>query len=232
MPRIVGGRHRGRALQAPDGRGPASRAVIRPTSERAREALFDILGHRDLRGDGDAVVRDRRVADLCCGIGALGLEALSRGAAAAVFLDRDRHALDLARANADTLGETPRCRFASADLSRPETVAGALRGQGVFDLVMIDPPYDAPQLVPAILTGLLAARSLASPAIITLEVQRGTPVEPVNGYALLDRRRYGKADILILGHGVPIDADAGIDEDTGIDEGAGADTDIDAESRS
>ncbi|MFD0389361.1 RsmD family RNA methyltransferase [Tistrella bauzanensis] len=102
----------------------------------------------------------------------------------------------------------------------------------MFDLVMIDPPYDAPQLVPAILTGLLAARSLASPAIITLEVQRGTPVEPVNGYALLDRRRYGKADILILGHGVPIDADAGIDEDTGIDEGAGADTDIDAESRS
>ncbi|MFD0389362.1 RsmD family RNA methyltransferase [Tistrella bauzanensis] len=124
MPRIVGGRHRGRALQAPDGRGPASRAVIRPTSERAREALFDILGHRDLRGDGDAVVRDRRVADLCCGIGALGLEALSRGAAAAVFLDRDRHALDLARANADTLGK-PR----AAALPRPIS-AGLRRWPG------------------------------------------------------------------------------------------------------
>lgn len=198
MPRIVGGRHRGRALQAPEGR-----AVIRPTSERAREALFDILGHRDLRGDGEAAVRDRHVADLCCGIGALGLEALSRGAASAVFIDRDRGSLAIARANAEKLGEARNCRFASADLSRPETVTAALRNDRLFDLVLLDPPYDAPAVAEAILAGLLRSGRLASPALITVELARGTDIVVPDALRLLDRRRYGKADLLIFGHEVP-----------------------------
>ncbi|MEN3163165.1 RsmD family RNA methyltransferase [Tistrella mobilis] len=207
MPRIVGGRHRGRTLQAPEGR-----AVIRPTSERAREALFDILGHRDLRGDGEAAVRDRHVADLCCGIGALGLEALSRGAASAVFIDRDRASVAIARANAAKLGEERNCRFAAADLGRPETVAAALRSDRPFDLVLLDPPYDAPAVAEAILAGLVRSGRLASPALVTVELARGTDIVLPEALRLLDRRRYGKADLLILGHEV---GDENEDQDAG-----------------
>ena len=99
--RIVGGRHRGRRLLAPPG------DAVRPTSDRAREALFNILSHGHFAESG-LPFADAAVLDAFAGTGALGLEALSRGAAEAVFIERDRDALATLRRNIEILGETAR----------------------------------------------------------------------------------------------------------------------------
>src|SRR4051794_8162804 len=101
--RIVAGTHRGRALETP------ADETIRPTADRIRESLFNILGHR-LGGFGG-----KAVLDAFAGTGALGLEALSRGAASAIFIDKDRKALALARRNAEKLGLADRSTFLLAD---------------------------------------------------------------------------------------------------------------------
>src|SRR6266853_1060603 len=101
--RIVAGRHRGRRLLAPPGE------TVRPTSDRAREALFNILSHGRLAADG-APFAEAAVLDAFAGTGALGLEALSRGAAGAAFIERDREALATLRHNIALLGEDGRAR--------------------------------------------------------------------------------------------------------------------------
>src|SRR5262245_19773674 len=98
--RIVGGKHRGRKIEAPPG------LDVRPTSDRAREALFNILIHGHLSDDGTSPLPGARVLDAFAGSGALGLEALSRGAAHAHFIDSDAKAGAAIRTNAKVLGET------------------------------------------------------------------------------------------------------------------------------
>ncbi len=123
--RIVAGEHRSRRLAVPPGRD------VRPTSDRAREAVFASLG--SVTGD--------RVLDLFAGSGALGLEALSRGAASCRFVERDRAALEAIRANVATLGEGER---ATVERGNATTVLRRLAAAGEqFDLVLIDPPYAA-----------------------------------------------------------------------------------------
>ena len=102
MLKIVGGKHRGRALMAPEG------GATRPTASRAREALFNILMHAKWREDGTSPLIDARVLDAFAGTGALGLEALSRGAAHVTFLDNDASAVRLIGENLRKLGETGR----------------------------------------------------------------------------------------------------------------------------
>src|SRR5215831_15924396 len=102
--RIVGGSHRGRRLVAPAGE------AVRPTSDRAREALFNILSHGHFAADGIPFA-GATVLDAFAGTGALGLEALSRGAAEAVFIEQDRQALAALRGNIAALGETARARI-------------------------------------------------------------------------------------------------------------------------
>ena len=109
--RIVAGKHRGRALAAPSGR------ELRPTSSRAREALFDILSHA--RFAERELIEDARVLDAFAGTGALGLEALSRGAAHATFMERDRDARVLLAANVKTLGEDKAATVLAADALHP-----------------------------------------------------------------------------------------------------------------
>src|SRR5580692_7267442 len=134
--RIVGGRLRGRLLQA-----PASRA-IRPTSERLRESIFDILAHRH-----EGIIEGARVVDLFAGSGALGIEALSRGAKYALFVDNGAEARALLRANVEALGLGGVTRIWRADATR---LGGAPAG-GPFALAFLDPPYGeglaAPTLV-------------------------------------------------------------------------------------
>jgi 16S rRNA (guanine966-N2)-methyltransferase len=178
--RIVAGTHRGRRIEAPaDDR-------IRPTSDRIRESLFNILGHR-LGGFAGVTVLDG-----FAGTGALGLEALSRGAAAAVFMDKDREALALCRRNAAALGLTERCRFELADLTRPPRAAVSC------GLVLLDPPYGK-GLAGAALPALEAAGWLAPDALVVIEADRSQPEPVPEGFAVLDARDYGRTRITLVG---------------------------------
>jgi 16S rRNA (guanine966-N2)-methyltransferase len=183
--RIIAGRLRGRRIASPA--GPA----IRPTADRTRQALFDLLEHGHLRTGGGSAVLDAAVLDAFCGTGALGLEALSRGAAEAAFLDMSRPALEAARANARALGVTG--RFILADATNPP------RAGRPATLVFLDPPYDQALALPA-LTALAAAGWIAKDTIVSLELsgRENAGFVPPPGFEKLAERRYGKARILLL----------------------------------
>src|SRR4051812_49103829 len=128
--RIVGGIHRGRRLIVPPGE------AVRPTSDRAREALFNILSHGGLAASG-LPFAERPVLDAFAGTGALGLEALSRGAASAAFIDNGREALTVLRHNVRELGEEDRTHIISGDATRPPRAAFACA------VAFLDPPYNS-----------------------------------------------------------------------------------------
>jgi 16S rRNA (guanine966-N2)-methyltransferase len=177
--RIVAGSHRGRRIEAP------ADERIRPTSDRIRESLFNILEHR-LGG-----FAGKRVLDGFAGTGALGFEALSRGAALALFIDRDRDALALVRRNAASLGLTDRADFRLADLTRPPQAVQQ------FDLVMLDPPYGK-GLAGAALAALAAAGWLAPDAVAAVEADRSQPEAAPDGFAAIDSRDYGRTRITLV----------------------------------
>ncbi len=183
--RIVAGHLKGRRLAAPEGRD------IRPTADRTRQALFDVLEHGHLTEDGGSVLADAVVLDAFCGTGALGLEALSRGAAEANFMDSNNAALDCARANAKTVGVP--ANFILADATNPP------RARKGANLIFLDPPYDGGLGAPS-LSALREAGWIAPGAIISLEMSgpelsRFTAPE---GFEAIDERRYGKARIVLL----------------------------------
>jgi 16S rRNA (guanine966-N2)-methyltransferase len=172
--RIVAGLWRGRLIAA-----PADQAV-RPTAARAREALFNRLAHGFAAEEFS--LAGARVIDVCAGSGVLGLEALSRGAAAATFVDRAPAALSLLRANTGVL---------AAD-------ACALpRARQPCDLAFVDPPYGE-GLAPAILTALRAQGWLRPGAVVSVETGADESLEPPPGYVLHDRRVYGRAALWLL----------------------------------
>lgn len=186
--RIVAGKHRGRPLQSPQG------GAVRPTSDRARESLFNILEHGKLATGGLSPVRGAIVLDAFCGTGALGLEALSRGAASAVFLDSDSTALRLARANAQTLGETGRSQFLQGDARTPP------RAPTPCTLVFLDPPYGENLVGPA-LEGLANGGWFAPEAIAVIESATRDDIAAPPGFKAVDERRYGKAKLTFLRRG-------------------------------
>lgn len=181
--RIVGGAYGGRLLTAPPGR------ETRPTSDRVREALFSILEAR--AGEETGVLAGARVLDLFAGSGALGLEALSRGAASAVFVDSAQAAVEAVRANLAALG-------LDAPVHRRDAPAAlrdaALRGDA-YDLVFLDPPYRPAAGLAAQLCEALPA-VLAPGARVVAESDRRAPL--ALGLAVHDERRYG--DTLIRIH--------------------------------
>ena len=127
--RIVGGKHRGRRLEAP------TDLRIRPTSDRAREALFNILAHGRFAADHRSLLPGARVLDAFCGTGALTFEALSRGAEKAILLDNDPDAIKLARTNAALLGVNAQVDIRRADARHPGPAPWAAT------LAFLDPPY-------------------------------------------------------------------------------------------
>jgi 16S rRNA (guanine966-N2)-methyltransferase len=175
--RIIAGSAKGRRLATPariKGRPP-----IRPTSDRAREALFSIIGR---------AVIEARVLDLFAGTGALGLEALSRGAAFALFVDRNQQAAALIRENIDLCGFAERARILQRDLDKglafPED-------QEAFSLVFLDPPYGS-NLAQQLLAELAAGRHLADDGLVVAEDAAGERLPETSGrLQLIDRRRYG-----------------------------------------
>jgi 16S rRNA (guanine966-N2)-methyltransferase len=186
--RIVGGRLKGRRLTTPNG------PDVRPTSARAREALFNRLNNGGYGLDGASALTGARVADLCCGTGALAFEALSQGASAASLVEKDPQTLNLARRNAEALGVAAECRFVVAYL--PSGLARALGGE-TFDLVFIDPPYAQP-IAAELLSGLLGHGLLAPGALVSVEISAKASLELPTGYKLLNERKYGAAKLLLL----------------------------------
>jgi len=183
--RIVGGRLRGRLLRA-----PASRA-IRPTSERLRESIFDILTHRypDL-------LEGARVVDLFAGSGALGIEALSRGADFALFVDNGAEARALLRENIEQLGLGGVTRIWRADAAK----LGKAPAGAPFTLAFLDPPYSQGLAGPA-LAGLLAGGWLAPGALCVIEEAAKAEVAPPQGLLVADERIYGDTRVLLLAFG-------------------------------
>ncbi|MFC3003325.1 16S rRNA (guanine(966)-N(2))-methyltransferase RsmD [Falsiroseomonas tokyonensis] len=182
MLRLVAGRHRGRRLAAPPGE------TTRPTSDRVRQALFDMLWHAPWAGR--EAVEDQRVLDAFAGSGALGLEALSRGAAHASFLESDRVALAVLRQNVAMLKEEARCSVLGGDALRPRQAPAPCA------LVFLDPPYGR-ELVPKALAALAEAGWLAPGALVVAELGREEALE-LPGYAEQATREHGAARLVFL----------------------------------
>jgi 16S rRNA (guanine966-N2)-methyltransferase len=182
--RIVAGRHRGRRLLAPPGE------TVRPTSDRAREALFNILSHGQLAAEGIPFA-GAAVLDAFAGTGAVGLEALSRGAAEAAFIERDREALAALRRNIAMLGEDAHSRIVPGDATRPPPAPSA------YTLAFLDPPYRG-GLAAAALTALDAAGWFTPDALAVVELAAREHLAPPAGFNLVDERVYGAARLLFL----------------------------------
>jgi len=163
--RVIAGEARGRRLTAPRGKG------IRPSSDMVREALFQILAIR-FGGSLEGV----RVLDLFAGTGALGIEALSRGASAVVFVDNDRSSLDLVSRNLEHCGMKDRARTVQTDLTRPSRTIYKYLARGSFDLVLADPPYH--QGLGAAALGLIAGTCALSDDGLMVVEDAGKEVLP------------------------------------------------------
>jgi 16S rRNA (guanine966-N2)-methyltransferase len=180
--RIVGGRHGGRLLFVPEGR------TIRPSADRVRESVFNVLEHNALRADRRPAIGEMRVLDGFAGTGAYGLEALSRGAAHAVFIDRD---LATCRRNLFALGVERSATLIVADCLKPP------RASRACDLAFLDPPYRE-GVAAAALAALAAAGWIADGAIVVVELGARAPFAPPAGFAPIDERRYGAAKVMLL----------------------------------
>ena len=179
--RIVGGQFRGRPLAAPgDDR-------TRPTSDRVRESVFNILAH----GIADFALDGAKVLDLFAGTGALGLEALSRGAAFCLFVEEDAEARALIRRNVEALGLTGVTKI----FRRDATDLGPAGRNGGVALVFLDPPYGQ-GLAERALASAAAGGWLAPGAIAVIEERKGTAVSLPAGYVQLDRRAWGDTEVL------------------------------------
>ena len=183
--RIVSGRFRGKPLVAPPGLN------TRPTGDRARQAVFNILEHAPWAPG----LNGARVIDLFAGSGALGFEALSRGAVFALFVETDEAARGAVRDNMEELG-----LFGAARVHRRDAADLGLRPASAgpaFDLAFLDPPY-AKGLGEAALKGLADGAWLAPGAIVVFERGADEPPLAVAGFELLDARTYGAARVNFL----------------------------------
>ncbi len=180
--RVVAGRLRGRALNS-----PATRA-IRPTSDRLRETIFDILAARH----ADAL-EGARVVDLYAGSGALGIEAISRGAAFALFVDNGAEARALLRANVEALALGGVTRIWRADATK----LGRAPTGPPFDLAFLDPPYSLGLAAPA-LASLVTGGWLRPGGVAVVEESAKAEIAAPEGLRLTDERTYGETKLVFL----------------------------------
>lgn len=180
--RIVGGKFGGRRLAAPRSR------AIRPTSDRTREAIFNVISHQfsdRLQGG--------RVLDLFAGTGALGLEALSRGAEFCLFVEEQVEARALIRSNVEAFGLQGRSKVFRRDAAR----LGEAGAMGSFDLVFTDPPYGK-GLGERALNAALTGGWLAEDALCVAEEAAGSACDPGSGFRIIDERVYGDSIVRFL----------------------------------
>jgi 16S rRNA (guanine966-N2)-methyltransferase len=180
--RIVGGRLGGRMLAAPKSQN------VRPTSDRLRESLFNILAHRY-----DDAITGARVLDLFAGTGALGLEAMSRGAAFALFIDDGAEARALIRQNVEALGLGGITRVFRRDATR----LGAVHPNEQFGLVFVDPPYRK-GLAEKALASLRDGGWLSAEALVIVEEATDAGFAAPRGFIEMERRRYDDTEFTFL----------------------------------
>ncbi len=183
--RIVGGRLKGRTLNAPQGR------EMRPTADRVRESVFNILAH----GVDDFDFKDTTVIDVFAGTGALGLEAMSRGCGHGVFIDNDAGALACVRKNAGPLGLGRNVTLLRLDAARLAPPPRAAKTPAA--LAFLDPPYESGLLQPALL-GLRDKGWLAGGAVVVCEVASKEEFDAPKGLKVMDERTYGAARVVFL----------------------------------
>ncbi len=175
--RIIAGRYGGRRLSVPKGRD------IRPTSDKVRGAIFNTLG-------GMLDLEDVNVLDVFCGTGALGLEALSRGAVQITFIDKHKASLGLARENAQCLDVMEQCRFQLGD-------AKTVQLNQEFDLIFLDPPY-AQDLVVPVLNNLIARDVLKTGSICVIETEKHASLDLNDCFEVLKAKEYGDTLVTYL----------------------------------
>lgn len=182
--RIVGGRWRGRKLEAP------ADLAIRPTGERQRESLFNILAHGRYAPGGVAMLQGAAVLDVFAGTGALGLEALSRGAATCLFLDNGAASKRLIEANIAACGAQGMARLVPGDATNPP--APPPSPWTPANLALLDPPYGE-ALGEKALAALAAKGWLAPGAVAVVETGEREGFDAAADFVLDDERRYGKS---------------------------------------
>jgi 16S rRNA (guanine966-N2)-methyltransferase len=180
--RIVAGKHRGTALATP----AVGSLAIRPTSDRLRESVFNILEHAY-----EGVFEDARVMDVFAGTGALGFEAMSRGAKTCLFVEEAAEARGLIRRNQETLGLMGTTRI----FRRDATTMGSIGPAEPYGLAFLDPPYGK-GLAEKALDSLLAGGWLADKALVVIEETAKADVSLPEGFERLDRRTYGETQVI------------------------------------
>ncbi len=183
--RVVAGRHKGLVIAGPKG------GDIRPTSDRLREAIFNILAH----GLGDPV-QGARVLDLCAGTGAMGLEALSRGARSALFVDLSAESRALIRRNLESAGIMGLARISKRDAAH----LGPAGAQGGFTLAFLDPPYRK-DLASRALVSLVKGGWLADAAVVVVEEAADAEIVVPPAFEEIDARDYGETRVIFLRYG-------------------------------
>ena len=186
--RIVGGKFNGHSIAPPHG------SATRPTTDRVRESVFNILAH----GIEGLDIEGARVLDLFAGTGAMGLEAISRGARFCQFVEESAEARGLVRKNADALGVIGLAKIWRRDAAD----LGPCSPQPAFDLVFADPPYGK-GLGERALASLVSGKWLNPGAIVVLEEAQKAEVSAIDGLTLIDERDYGDTKIRFYRQGTP-----------------------------
>jgi len=185
MLNIIAGKHRGRKIET------KRNATIRPTGSRTRGAVFNILMHGDFGINGNSPLIDKSIIDVFCGTGALGLEALSRGAAHVTFVDESSESITLARANATSMKEEGNAHFLRSD----STSLPAARK--TCSLAFLDPPYNSGLAVKSLIS-LDKQGWLENGAIAVVELSHKEVLAPPAHYTIFDERKYGNTKIVFL----------------------------------
>lgn len=182
---ITGGSMRGRKLLSPKD------TKIRPSASRTREAAFNLLLHAPAPEGLNSCIRGQRVADICCGSGLLGFEALSRGAERVTFVDASRESLALARANAEHLGVANKVDFLQVDAARLPTA------RLPYAAILADPPYREGLSEP-LLKAIMAGGWLIQGGYVALETAAKEPLPEVDGLTLYKDRDYSAARLAVF----------------------------------
>jgi len=183
--RIIAGKHRGRTITAPSGRD------VRPTSDRARESLFNMLEHGDYGPETVSVLNDAIVLDVFAGSGALGLEALSRGARDCIFMEQSRSVCEDLKQTIAAFRETETCQVLQTDGTRPPPARGAA------SLVFLDPPYRK-ELLTVSLAALLDRGWIDGKTLCCGEMDVRDAFDTPQGFLVLDDRSWGKTRVVLM----------------------------------